>query len=194
MIQAMNPEQLLDPSHWQEVIAAHLLESHDPAEWLRYGTALLLTLQPGADAAQQQQQAALAFVQASKEGATAAAVAAAQRQALLLTLQQAIEQAGVAGAERLAQQQAAVSSASAAGPEPDQQQLVQRMLQVLAGIYGLTLPSGGDQAEAIEAVRPQLQQRQLPAANLARVLQQMGEWNAEFQAAELAQNLLHQLS
>ena len=194
MIHAKNPEQLLDQSHWQEVIEAHPLESHDQQEWLRYGTALLLTLQPGADAAQQQQQAALAFVQASKEGAPAEAVAAAQRQALLLNLQQAIEQAGVAGAKRLAQQQAPVSSASAAKPEPDQWLLVQRMLQVLAGIYGLTLPSGGDQAEAIEAVRGQLQQRQLPTANLARVLQQMGQWNPEFQAAELAQQLLDQLS
>ena len=49
---------------WQAVIDAHPLESHDPQEWLRYGVALLQTIQPGPDVGKQQQQAALAFVQA----------------------------------------------------------------------------------------------------------------------------------
>ena len=53
---------------WTAVIDAHPLESHDPEEWLRYGVALLRTIQPGVDAGKQQQQAALAFVQAQKEG------------------------------------------------------------------------------------------------------------------------------
>jgi hypothetical protein len=64
---------------WQTVIEGHPLESHDPEEWLRYGVALLQTLEPGPDVGRQQQQAALAFVQAGKEGASAEAVAAAQR-------------------------------------------------------------------------------------------------------------------
>jgi hypothetical protein len=32
---------------WQAVIDAHRLESHDAAEWLRYGSALLHSLAPG---------------------------------------------------------------------------------------------------------------------------------------------------
>ena len=64
---------------WQAVINAHPLESHDPKEWLWYGVALLQTLEPGEDAAKQLQQAALAFVQAQKEGATPEDVANAQR-------------------------------------------------------------------------------------------------------------------
>ena len=63
---------------WAAVIAAHPLESHDPEEWLRYGVALLQTLTPGPDVGKQQQQAALAFVQAQKEGAGRGAVQAAQ--------------------------------------------------------------------------------------------------------------------
>ena len=90
---------------WAAVIAAHPLESHDPEEWLRYGVALLQTLTPGPDVGKQQQQAALAFVQAQKEAASAEAVAAAQRQAVLLSLNDALNLAGVqGGAEQAAQQ------------------------------------------------------------------------------------------
>jgi hypothetical protein len=88
---------------WQAVIEAHPLESHDPAEWLRYGVALLQTLTPGAEAGKQQQQAALAFLQAQKEGASAEAVAAAQRQAVLLNLHQALVIAGLEGLAEMAQ-------------------------------------------------------------------------------------------
>jgi hypothetical protein len=80
---------------WQAVIEAHPLESHDPAEWLRYGVALLQTLQPGPEQGKQQQQAALAFEQAKREGATAEGVAVAQRRALLLSLQQALGLVGL---------------------------------------------------------------------------------------------------
>jgi FkbM family methyltransferase len=80
---------------WQGVIDAHPLESHDPQEWLRYGVALLQTIQPGPDVGKQQQQAALAFVQAQKEGASAEQVAAAQRQSVLLSLGQALLLAGI---------------------------------------------------------------------------------------------------
>ncbi len=79
---------------WQAVIAAHPLESHDPQAWLDYGVALLQTIQPGPDAAKQQQQAALAFVQAQKEGAPAEAVTKAQGQAASISLAQALLLAG----------------------------------------------------------------------------------------------------
>jgi hypothetical protein len=71
---------------WQAVIDAHPLESHDPAEWLRYGAALLHTIEPGLEQGRQQQQVALAFVQAQKEGASEGAVRDAQRRAVLLQL------------------------------------------------------------------------------------------------------------
>ena len=87
-------QEAFERGDWSAVITAHPLESHDPAEWLRYGIALLLTVQPGPDAARQQQQAALAFLQAAKEGASEQQVREAQRQALELGL---IEICGVAG-------------------------------------------------------------------------------------------------
>ena len=88
-------QQAFERGDWQAVIDAHPLESHDPAEWLRYGVALLQTLTPGAEAGKQQQQAALAFVQAQKEGANAEEVAAAQRQSVLLSLREALSLAEI---------------------------------------------------------------------------------------------------
>jgi tetratricopeptide (TPR) repeat protein len=90
-------QEAFERGDWQAVIDAHRLESHDAAEWLRYGSALLHTLQLGAEAGKQQQQAALAFVQAQREGASAAAVAAAQRQVVMTNLRQALQLAGIAG-------------------------------------------------------------------------------------------------
>jgi hypothetical protein len=87
--------EAFEKGDWPELIAAHPLETHDPQEWLRYGVALLQTMQPGPGVGKQQQQAALAFVQAQKEGATAEEVAAAQRQSVLLSLQDALKIAGV---------------------------------------------------------------------------------------------------
>jgi len=77
---------------WQAVIDAHPLESHDLAEWLRYGAALLHTIEPGPEQGRQQQQAALAFEQAKREGASEQAVQAMQRQVLQAALQQALQQ------------------------------------------------------------------------------------------------------
>ena len=88
-------QQAFERGDWQKVIDAHPLESHDPAEWLRYGVALLQTLTPGAEAGKQQQQAALAFVQAQREGASAEAVAAAMQQAVMLSLGQSLLLAGL---------------------------------------------------------------------------------------------------
>ena len=72
-----------EPSSWQAVIDAHALESHDPEDWLLYGVALLQTMEPGPDVGKQLQQAALAFVQAQKEGASAEAVAIALHAVLI---------------------------------------------------------------------------------------------------------------
>jgi hypothetical protein len=88
-------QEAFERGNWQAVIEAHPLESHDPEEWLRYGVALLQTIQPGPDVGKQQQQAALAFVQAQKEGATAEAVAGAQRRSVLLSLEQALSLVGL---------------------------------------------------------------------------------------------------
>ena len=87
-----------DRGNWQTVIDAHRLESQDAAEWLRYASALLHTLEPGPEAGKQQQQAALAFVQAQRVGASAGAVAGAQRQVVLANLRQALELVGVPAA------------------------------------------------------------------------------------------------
>jgi len=88
-------QQAYEGGDWQAVIDAHPLESHDPAEWLRYAVALLQTLSPGAEAGKQQQQAALAFIQAQKEGANPEEVAAAQRQSVLLSLREALRLAEI---------------------------------------------------------------------------------------------------
>ena len=87
--------EAFEHSNWQAVIDAHRLESQDAAEWLRYGSALLHILEPGPEAGKQQQQAALAFGQAQRIGASAGAVAAAQRQVVLANLRQAMELAGI---------------------------------------------------------------------------------------------------
>jgi hypothetical protein len=50
----------IEHSNWQAVMDAHRLESHDAAEWLRYGSALLHTIEPGPEAGKQLQLAALA--------------------------------------------------------------------------------------------------------------------------------------
>lgn len=81
-------------SDWQAVIEAHRLESHEAAEWLRYGSILVHTLQPDPEAGKQHQQAALAFVQAQREGASTGAASAAQRQAAMANLRQALEPFG----------------------------------------------------------------------------------------------------
>jgi hypothetical protein len=73
-------QRVFEWGEWQAVIDAHPLESHDPAEWLRYGAALLHTIEQGPEQGRQQQQAALAFVQARREGASEQEVRAAQLQ------------------------------------------------------------------------------------------------------------------
>jgi hypothetical protein len=81
----------LDDAGWQRVIDAHPLESHDPDEWLRYGAALLHRLEPGSEQAHQQQQAALAFIQARQAGASEQAVRAVQAQVVRRQIQHAVQ-------------------------------------------------------------------------------------------------------
>ncbi|WP_216905118.1 hypothetical protein [Synechococcus sp. CCY 0621] len=85
-------------SDWRAVIAAHPLESHEAAAWLRYGVALSQLIEPSAQERQQQQQAGLAFAHAEALGASKKAVALSQRQATLLGLAQALELAGAGAA------------------------------------------------------------------------------------------------
>ncbi len=85
-------------AHWEAVIAAHPLESHDAAEWLRYGLALSQRIEPSAQERQQQQQVGLAFAHAEALGASKQAVALSQRQATLLSLVEALELAGAGAA------------------------------------------------------------------------------------------------
>ncbi|MEA5444024.1 hypothetical protein [Cyanobium gracile] len=85
-------------AEWQAVIAAHPLENHDPAEWLRYGVALSQLIAPSDQQRQQQQQAGLAFAHAEALGASKEAVALAQRQATLLSLAEGLELAGAGAA------------------------------------------------------------------------------------------------
>lgn len=82
------------PTDWRAVIAAHPLESHEPAAWLRYGVALSQLIEPSAQERQQQQQVGLAFAHAEALGASQEAVALGQRQATLLSLALALELAG----------------------------------------------------------------------------------------------------
>jgi hypothetical protein len=94
-------QQAFEQGDWQAVIDAHPLESHDPAEWLRYGVALLQTLTPGAEAGKQQQQAALAFVQAQKEGASVEAVEGKMQQSVLLSLREVLTLADICVPEQV---------------------------------------------------------------------------------------------
>ena len=98
--------EAIERGNWQKVIEAHPLESHNPQEWLSYGVALLQTIHPGPDAGKQQQQAALAFGQAQKEGAASTAVSGPQRCSVLLSLAQALNLAGVQGGADQAARQA----------------------------------------------------------------------------------------
>ncbi|MEA5392288.1 hypothetical protein VB738_13580 [Cyanobium gracile UHCC 0139] len=86
------------PTDWRAVIAAHPLESHEPAAWLRYGVALSQLIEPSAQERQQQQQVGLAFAHAEALGASKEAVALSQRQATLLSLVEALALAGAEGA------------------------------------------------------------------------------------------------
>jgi hypothetical protein len=152
---------------WQVVIDAHPLESHDPEEWLRYGVALLQTIRPGPDVGKQQQQAALAFVQAQKEGASAEAVAAVQQRSVLISLAEALKLAGIETAAASVMNTSSNSSISNETPEasvhadavPAGSAAITQMLRILADLYSLELPEGGSQMDQMIAAKQQLRQR-----------------------------------
>jgi len=141
-------KQAFAQGDWQTVINAHPLESHDPEEWLRYGVALLQTVEPGEDAAKQLQQAALAFVQAQKEGATPDDVANAQRRSAQQCLNEAL------AAARLNEQGPSVTPT-------DQDPALLAAINVLNRLYNLTVVKEMSPLEQLADVKQQLNQRGL---------------------------------
>lgn len=135
---------------WQAVIDAHPLESHDPEEWLRYGAALLHTLEPGPEQGRQQQQAALAFEQAKREGASEEDVQAMQRQALMLQVGAGLLLSGMRD-QALQALAAAQPHWVPEGEQPSRARLLASRLLVQAGAWkqAETL-----HAEATQAIDP----------------------------------------
>jgi len=80
---------------WQTVVEAHRLESQDAEAWLRYGIALLQTLEPGLGGIERQQQASQAFCKARQQGVSAGAVALALRSVVLQNLREAVQLVGL---------------------------------------------------------------------------------------------------
>jgi len=156
-------QQAFERGDWQAVIDAHPLESHDPAEWLRYGVALLQTLTPGAEAGKQQQQAALAFLQAHKQGASADLVAKAQSQAASINLAQALLLAGfrVQGLGLLEQQ---LPSSITIEERPARARVIAVQLLVKAGAWK---EAESLHAEALRAIDPAQLAPEKLAATLA---------------------------
>ena len=151
-------QHLFDQCDWQAVIAAHPLESHDPQEWLRYGVALLQTLTPGPDVGKQQQQAALALVQAQKEGANAEQVAAMQRQSVLLSLWEALTLADIPIPEQLK----AGDNAHLPPQTPDDP--LRELTAALARTFGLELPQQAAVLDQLLAAKAQLRSQAVSAA------------------------------
>jgi hypothetical protein len=153
---------------WQTVIDAHPLESHDPAEWLRYGVALLQTLKPGAEEGKQQQQAALAFVQAEKEGAAAEAVSAAKNQAVLLNLKQALNLAAMPIPSGLLKPVEASQNRGEPSLKPNQ--CLEKLVGELARVFALDLQPESPLLDQVLAIKEQLQQRGVSVATAEQVL------------------------
>lgn len=159
-------QQLFDQGDWQAVIAAHPLESHDPQEWLRYGVALLQTMEPGPDVGKQQQQAALAFVQAQKEGATAEDVAAAKRQAVLLSLREALTLADIPIPEQLG------AGAGAEPQPPTPGDPLRELTAALARTFALELPQQAAVLDQLLAAKGQLRDQAVSAAAVEEALRE----------------------
>lgn len=191
---------------WQAVIDAHPLESHDAEEWLRYGVALLQTIQPGPEVGKQQQQAALAFVQAQKEGATADEVAGAQRQSVLLSLSQALGLAGLTeGADTVltAEGQSLVVSWREAAPsseiqdaepravrDPSPREALQTLINALAQMHALDLPEQGSTLDQLLAAKGQLGDKGVAVATVVDGLSQEFPIGQQAWAAALQKALL----
>ncbi len=88
-------QEAFERGDWQAVIDTHSLESDDPHAWICYGMALVFRAQLGPEQNRQLQQAALAFLQARKEGASDMAVKTAQLELLEATIQETLAVAGL---------------------------------------------------------------------------------------------------
>ena len=152
-----------DHGDWQTVIEAHPLESHDPHEWLRYGVALLQTIEPGPDVGKQQQQAALAFVQAQKEGSAAENVAAAQRQSVLLSLRDALKLADIPLADQF------FAALGTQHTQPASDPLLE-LTTTLARAFGLELPQQAAVLDQLLAAKQQLREQAIDADALEQTL------------------------
>ena len=157
-------QQALRRGDWQAVIDAHPMESHDPQEWLRYGVALLQTIEPGPDVGKQQQQAALAFVQAQKDGATAEAVAAMQRQSVLLSLREALTLTDIPIPEQLG------AGASDEPQPPTPGDPLRELTAALARVFALELPQRAAVLDQLLAAKGQLRDQALSAAAVEEAL------------------------
>ena len=156
-----------DPSSWQAVVDAHPLESHVPEDWLRYGVALLQTMEPGPDLGKQLQQAALAFVQAQKEGASTEAVTTAQQHSVLISLKEALTSAGIDSKtlEPLTCLLRIKSAPSIAAPPANRTTRsdadIANAISTLVDLYSLDLSIEASLEEQILCIKQQLNQRGL---------------------------------
>ena len=157
-------QQALGRGDWQAVIDAHPMESHDPQEWLCYGVALLQTIEPGPDVGKQQQQAALAFVQAQKDGATAEQVAAMQRQSVLLSLREALTLTDIPIPEQLG------AGASDEPQPPTPGDPLRELTAALARVFALELPQRAAVLDQLLAAKGQLRDQALSAAAVEEAL------------------------
>jgi len=175
-------QQAFERGDWQTVIEAHPLESHDPAEWLRYGVSQLQVLSPGTDAGKQQQQAALAIVQAEKEGAAAEAVTAAKNQAVLLNLKQALKLAAIPIPSGLLETTQSPSNQfgtlssmpeelpNLGEPSPKPNQCLEELVGELVRVFALDLQPKSPLLDQVLAIKQQLQRRGVSAATAEQVL------------------------
>lgn len=171
-----------DRRDWHTVIDAHQLESHDPSEWLHYGVALLQIIEPGPEVGKQQQQAALAFLQAQKEGATAEEVAAAKWESVSLSLREALTLAEIAVPDHLWARDAAPQDSGAAKgvmAAPELQATPQQPLQepllaltaALARVFSIELPQQAAVLDQLLAAKEQLRIQKVGAAAVEEALQ-----------------------
>jgi hypothetical protein len=168
-------QQAFERREWQEVINAHPLESHNPAEWLRYGIALLQTIEIGPGEGKQQQQAALAFVQAQREGASLEDVQAAQRQSVLLSLGEALSIVEIAAPD---QAPAEPARADESTTDP-----LRALTAALAEGFGLKISSRSSVLDQLLAAKQQLRSKQVSVGSMEELLRRQAsrstpDWDA----------------
>ncbi len=168
-------QQAFESREWQELINAHPLESHDPAEWLRYGIALLQTIEPGPGEGKQQQQAALAFVQAQREGASLEDVQAAQQKSVLLSLGEALSIVEIASPDQTLAEPTRTD-------EPTTDPL-RALMAALAEGFGLDISSRTSVLDQLIVAKLQLRSNQVNVGSVEELLRwqiprHTPEWDA----------------